>query len=32
MLYREPDDVLVIHNREIIATPAQADALRRGVL
>lgn len=32
MLYREPDDVLVIHGRTIIATPAQADALRRRAL
>lgn len=29
MLYREPDDVLVIRNRQIIATPQQADMLRR---
>ena len=29
MLYREPDDVLVIHGRTIVATPLQADALRR---
>lgn len=29
MLYREPDDVLVIAGRTIIATPIQADALRR---
>jgi hypothetical protein len=29
MFYREPDDVLVIHGRTIIATPKQADALRR---
>jgi hypothetical protein len=29
MIYREPDDVLVIQNRTIIATPRQADALRR---
>lgn len=29
MVYREPDDVLVIHGRTIVATPAQADALRR---
>lgn len=29
MLYREPTDVLVIHGRTIIATPLQADALRR---
>lgn len=28
MLYREPDDVLVIHGRTIIATPLQANALR----
>lgn len=27
--YREPEDVLVIHGRTIIATPRQADALRR---
>jgi hypothetical protein len=29
LFYREPDDVLVIHGRTIIATPLQADALRR---
>jgi len=29
MIYREPDDVLVIHGRTIIATPLQADYLRR---
>jgi hypothetical protein len=29
MLYREPTDVLIIHNRTIIATPLQADAMRR---
>lgn len=29
MLYREPTDVLVIENRIIIATPTQADMLRR---
>lgn len=29
MLYREPDDVLVIQDRTIIATPLQADAIRR---
>ena len=29
MLYREPEDVLVIAGRTIIATPLQADALRR---
>jgi hypothetical protein len=29
MLYHEPDDVVVIHGRTIIATPGQADALRR---
>lgn len=28
-LYREPTDVLVLHGRTIIATPAQADILRR---
>lgn len=28
--YREPEDVLVLHNRVIIATPIQADYLRRG--
>jgi hypothetical protein len=28
-LYREPSDVMIIKNRIIIATPAQADALRR---
>lgn len=27
--YREPDDVLVIHGKTIIATPLQADAMRR---
>lgn len=27
--YREPDDVLILNNRVIIATPLQADALRR---
>lgn len=31
MLYREPTDALVIHGRTIIATPLQADALRRQV-
>lgn len=29
MLYREPNDLLVIEGRTIIATPMQADALRR---
>lgn len=29
MLYREPTDILVLHGRTIIATPAQADLLRR---
>lgn len=29
MYYREPTDVLVIANQTIIATPQQADALRR---
>lgn len=29
MLYREPEDVLVLYNKMIIATPIQADALRR---
>jgi hypothetical protein len=29
MLYHEPSDVLVIANQMIIATPLQADALRR---
>lgn len=29
LYYREPTDVLVIQNRLIIATPAQADQLRR---
>lgn len=29
MLYREPADVLVLGNRMIIATPLQADAMRR---
>lgn len=29
MLYREPSDVLVLHGRTIIATPIQADWLRR---
>lgn len=29
MLYREPDDVLVIQGRTIIATPKQANYLRR---
>lgn len=29
MCYREPTDVLVLHERQIIATPQQADALRR---
>lgn len=32
MFYREPTDVLVIHNRTIIATPAQADELRRATI
>lgn len=32
MLYREPGDVLVIANRTIIATPQQADALRRATV
>jgi hypothetical protein len=31
-LYREPTDVLVLHGRTIIATPGQADALRRSAL
>jgi hypothetical protein len=31
MLYREPDDFLVIHGDTIIATPRQADAIRRAV-
>jgi hypothetical protein len=31
-LYREPTDVLVLHGRTIIATPSQADALRRSAL
>lgn len=30
MLYREPDDVLVFGGK-IIATPAQADALRKAI-
>lgn len=30
--YREPDDVLVIHGRTIIATPKQADAMRRAAI
>jgi len=30
--YREPSDVLVLYGRTIIATPSQADALRRSVL
>jgi len=29
MHYREPTDLVVIHNRVIIATPLQAEALRR---
>lgn len=29
MFFREPTDVLVIHDRTIIATPAQAVALQR---
>ena len=29
MLYREPDDVLVLAGRTIIATPHQADEIRR---
>jgi hypothetical protein len=29
MMYREPDDVLVIYGQIIVATPRQADALRR---
>lgn len=29
MLYREPDDVLVLAGQAIIATPHQADYLRR---
>lgn len=32
MLYREPSDVLVIANQTIIATPLQADALRRATV
>lgn len=32
MFYREPDDVLVIGNRTIIATEKQADALRRATI
>lgn len=31
-LYREPTDVLVIYGRTIIATPLQADALRRNTV
>lgn len=31
ILYREPTDVLVLAGHTIIATPAQADALRRQV-
>jgi len=31
VLYREPTDVIVLFGRTIIATPAQADALRRQV-
>jgi hypothetical protein len=31
-LYREPTDVLALHGRTIIATPVQADALRRAAL
>lgn len=27
--YREPDDVLVLHDRTVIVTPLQADYLRR---
>ncbi len=30
--YREPLDVLVLHGRLIIATPQQADALRRATV
>jgi hypothetical protein len=30
--YREPTDVLVLHGRTIIATPGQADVLRRSAL
>lgn len=29
LFYREPGDVLILNNKVIIATPAQADALRR---
>lgn len=29
--YREPEDVLVLASRTIIATPAQADALNRAI-
>lgn len=32
MHYREPSDVLVIGNRIIIATPIQADAIRRATV
>lgn len=29
MCYREPTDVLVLYDRQIVATPQQFDALRR---
>jgi hypothetical protein len=32
MFYREPDDVLIASGRTIIATPLQADALRRATI
>jgi len=32
MLFREPDDVLVIQNRIVIATPLQVDAMRRATI
>lgn len=31
-LYREPADVLILHDRLVIATPAQADVLRRATV
>jgi hypothetical protein len=31
MLYREPDDVLILRDQIIIVTPIQADWLRRSV-
>jgi hypothetical protein len=32
MCYREPSDVLVLQNRIIIATPIQADLIRRSTI